>query len=115
MNPLLWTSKSLRSIASTLLEKGFKVSYVKVVELLKSMGFSLQANKKTDEGGKVEDRNEQFEYINSTALKKILGLHHQVNDQYMQNYLNEFCYKFNRRFFGEKLFDRLLISSLSEH
>ena len=25
----------------------------------------------------------------------------------MQNYLNEFCYKFNRRYFGENLFDRL--------
>jgi hypothetical protein len=68
MNPLLWTSKSLRSIANALLEKGFKVSYVKVAALLKSMGFSLQANKKTDEGGNVEDRNSQFEYINSTAI-----------------------------------------------
>ncbi len=68
MNPLLWTSKSLRSISGALLEKGFQVSYVKVAELLKSMGFSLQANKKTDEGGNVEDRNEQFENINSTVL-----------------------------------------------
>ena len=50
----------------------------------------------------------------SNAKKKILGLHHQVNDQYMQNYLNEFCYKFNRRFFGEKLFDRLVIAALSQ-
>jgi hypothetical protein len=35
----------------------------------------------------------------SNAKKKILGLHHQVKDDYMQNYLNEFCYKFNRRYF----------------
>lgn len=48
----------------------------------------------------------------SNAKKKILGLHHQVKDSYMQNYLNEFCYKFNRRFFGEKLFDRLVIAAL---
>lgn len=46
----------------------------------------------------------------SNAKKKILGLHHQVKDEYMQNYLNEFCYKFNRRFFGEALFDRLLVA-----
>ena len=48
----------------------------------------------------------------SNAKKKILGLHHQVKNVYMQNYLNEFCYKFNRRYFGENLFDRLLIAAL---
>lgn len=48
----------------------------------------------------------------SNAKKKLLGLHHQVKDGYMQNYLNEYCYKFNRRHFGEKLFDRLLVATL---
>lgn len=48
----------------------------------------------------------------SNAKKKILGLHHQVKDRYMQNYLNEFCYKFNRRYFGEYLFDRLVIAAI---
>ncbi|MDR1091964.1 MAG: IS1595 family transposase, partial [Prevotella sp.] len=27
--------------------------------------------------------------------------------------LNEFCYKFNRRYFAENLFDRLLIAAVS--
>lgn len=49
----------------------------------------------------------------SNAKKKILGLHHSVKDIYMQNYLNEFCYKFNRRYFGIHLFDRLLVATLS--
>jgi hypothetical protein len=31
----------------------------------------------------------------------------------MQNYLDEFCYKFNRRYFGENLFDRLLIAAVT--
>jgi hypothetical protein len=30
----------------------------------------------------------------SNMKKKISGLHHSVKDTYMQNYLNEFCYKF---------------------
>lgn len=68
MNPLLWTSKSLRHIEKALNEKGFKVSYVTIGELLKSIGYSLQANRKTDEGATIEDRNEQFEYINTTAI-----------------------------------------------
>lgn len=49
----------------------------------------------------------------SNAKKKLLGLHHHVKDKYMQNYLNEFCYKFNRRYFGIKLFDRLIVAATS--
>ena len=49
----------------------------------------------------------------SNAKKKLLGLHHHVNDKYMQNYLNEFCYKFNRRYFRIKLFDRLVVAAIS--
>jgi transposase len=69
MNPLLWTSKSLRQIETALKEKGFTISYVAIGGLLKSLGYSLQANKKTDEGGNVENRNEQFEYINEQCLE----------------------------------------------
>lgn len=50
----------------------------------------------------------------SNAKKKILGLHHSVKDIYMQNYLNEFCYKFNRRYFGIKLFERLIVAALEK-
>jgi hypothetical protein len=68
MKVLLWSSKSLRNIEKALKEKGYSVSYVTVGELLKSLGYSLQGNKKTDEGGNDPDRNEQFEFINKTAL-----------------------------------------------
>lgn len=45
--------------------------------------------------------------------KKILqGIHHSNGKDYLQNYLNEFCYKYNRRYFGEKLFDRLLLACI---
>lgn len=67
MHPLLWTSKSLRAI-ETALNKTYDVGHVTIGELLKSMGYSLQRNKKTFEGGKLADRNEQFEHINRTAL-----------------------------------------------
>ena len=49
----------------------------------------------------------------SNAKRLLLGIHHGINSKYMQNYLDEYCYKFNRRYFGEKLFDRLLIASVS--
>lgn len=68
MKVLLWTNKSLRNITKVLNEKGFKISYVTVGEILKSIGFSLQINKKTEEGGKDPDRNAQFEHINEKSL-----------------------------------------------
>ena len=68
MNPLLWTSKSVRKITAELAASGLKVCHEVVRTSLSALGFSLQANKKTDEGGKVEDRDEQFEHINAVAL-----------------------------------------------
>ena len=62
-SPLLWTSKSLRKISFELKAKGYAVSYRVVGDILKSEGFSLQANKKTDEGKTHSDRNEQFLHI----------------------------------------------------
>jgi transposase len=62
-SPLMWTSKSLRKLSAELKSKGFNVSHKLVGEILKKKGFSLQANRKTDEGKSHPDRNAQFEYI----------------------------------------------------
>jgi hypothetical protein len=43
----------------------------------------------------------------------IKAIHHAVETSYLQNYLNEFCFKYNRRYFGEKVFDRLIIAAVS--
>ena len=65
MCPLRWTCKSTRSIAEELDKQGFSVSHSKVAGLLRSCGYSLQANRKTIEGKQHPDRNSQFEHINS--------------------------------------------------
>lgn len=46
------------------------------------------------------------------AKKVLQGLHHSIGKDYLQSYLNEFCYKYNRRYFKDKLFDRLLIACI---
>lgn len=46
----------------------------------------------------------------SNAKRTLLGIFHQIKGKYLQNYLNEFCYKLNRRYFGEQLFDRLTLA-----
>ena len=62
---LLWVSKSQRHLAGALAERGFTVSQKLVGRLLRRLGFSLQANSKTREGGNHPDRDAQFEYINA--------------------------------------------------
>ena len=48
----------------------------------------------------------------SNLKKNLLGIYHMVSEKYLQNYLDEFAYKLNRRYFGEKLFNRLIIASV---
>jgi transposase-like protein len=48
----------------------------------------------------------------SNAKRMLLDIYHDIKPEFLQNYLNEFCYKFNRRYFGEALFDRLLVASV---
>lgn len=46
------------------------------------------------------------------AKRLMLDMYHDIKPCFLQSYLNEFCYKFNRRYFGEALFDRLLLASV---
>jgi transposase-like protein len=50
----------------------------------------------------------------SNAKRNLLGNYHKIKRKYLQLYLNEFVYKLNRRYFGERIFDRLVIASITE-
>jgi transposase len=67
-SPLRWTCKSLSKLAEALGERGHRISGRKVGDLLRDLGYSLQANRKTQEGASHPDRNAQFEHINVQAL-----------------------------------------------
>ena len=70
MNPLKWTSKSTRALEEALGQKGYTVSDTTIAEMLKTQGFSLQANRKELAiTPSHADRNAQFEYINKTAIE----------------------------------------------
>jgi transposase len=73
MQPLLWTSLSLRKLASALATQGHRVSAAVVGELLHGLGYSLQANSKVKEGGQHIDRDAQFHYINEQAKAFLAG------------------------------------------
>jgi len=63
-SPLRWTCKSTRNLAEALGLQGHRVSYPTVALLLHDLGYSLQANRKTREGGSHADRDAQFAHIN---------------------------------------------------
>ena len=60
---LRWTSKSLRKLAAELNEMGHQIGPSLVHRLLRQLGYSLQANRKTLEGSSHPDRNAQFGHI----------------------------------------------------
>lgn len=45
--------------------------------------------------------------------KRDLQKFHKIKRKYLQLYLNEFIYKLNRRYFGDKIFDRLIIAGIT--
>jgi hypothetical protein len=65
MSPLRWTCKSTRALAEELRRQGHDVSHQTVAVLLRCLGYSLQANRKTREGTSHPDRNAQFEFISA--------------------------------------------------
>lgn len=64
-SPLRWTCKSVRRLAEELMAQGSPSGRQKVADLLHALGYSLPANRKTQEGTAHPDRNAQFEYINA--------------------------------------------------
>jgi hypothetical protein len=63
MSPLRWVCQSTRELAMELRQQGFQISSTTVGHLLRTRGYSLQANRKTIEGKQHPDRNAQFEHI----------------------------------------------------
>ena len=48
----------------------------------------------------------------SNAKRLFLDVYHRIDDDFLQSYLNEFCFKSNRRYFYN-LFDRLMVAAVS--
>jgi hypothetical protein len=64
-SPLRWTCKSTRTLAAELTRRKHPISHVKVGQLLHEQDYSLQSNRKTEEGADHPDRDSQFRHINA--------------------------------------------------
>ncbi|MGH3182584.1 MAG: ISAzo13 family transposase [Streptosporangiaceae bacterium] len=70
-SPLRWTCKSVRKLAAELGVQGHRVSRQLVMALLHELDYSLQANRKTLEGGDHPDRDAQFAHINTQVQAQL--------------------------------------------
>lgn len=68
-SPLRWTCKSTYKLSQALQAQGHQVSQRTVYDLLQDLGYSLQANRKTQEGRQHPDRDEQFQHINQLVTQ----------------------------------------------
>ena len=69
-SPLRWTCKSTRLLARELAVEGHPASDWLVRQLLYDLGYSLQANRKTREGARHPDRDDQFRHINAAMARQ---------------------------------------------
>lgn len=98
-SPLRWICKSTRTIAQELDRQRHHVSHTKVAQLLHDLEYSLQSNRKTEEGNDHPDRDAQFRHINravkrylaqglpvisvDTKKKELIGNYHNVGQQWL--------------------------------
>ena len=71
-SPLRWTCKSTRVLARALSDQKHSVGHVKVSHFLNDLGYSLQGNRKTEEGDDHPDRDAQFRHINAQVHQAMM-------------------------------------------
>lgn len=70
-------------------------------------------------GAKVFNSKEDSEHLKwlhtivSNAKAFVTGTFHGLDEKHLQRYLDEFCYRFNRRFFVSELFNRIVNSCIT--
>jgi len=69
--PLRWTCKSTRTLSVELGRQQHPVCHVKVGQILRELGYSLQGNRKTEEGADHPDRDAQFRHINREVKRAL--------------------------------------------
>ncbi len=68
---LRWICKSTRTLAAELCQQDHPISYVRVAQLLHEQNYSLQSNRKLEEGEDHPDRDAQFRHINNCVKRAL--------------------------------------------
>lgn len=92
-SPLRWICKSTRTLSVQLTKQMHPVSHEKVAQILRHQNYSLQSNRKTEEGADHPDRDAQFRHIN-TQVKRAMATETPVisvdtkKKELLGNYIN---------------------------
>jgi len=70
-SPLRWVCKSTRSLSVELSRQRHRISHAKVAHLLHAQNYSLQSNRKSEEGEEHPDRDAQFRHINKEVKQAL--------------------------------------------
>lgn len=70
-SPLRWICKSTRAIAKELDQQNHPVSHAKVAQILHALDYSLQSNRKGEEGKDHPDRDAQFRHISALVKRHL--------------------------------------------
>ena len=70
-SPRRGACKSTRALAQELTRRNHPISHEKVAQFLRSRNYSLQGNRKTEEGDDHPDRDAQFQYINAQVRRAL--------------------------------------------
>lgn len=101
----LTIQESLKDTSIVFTDKS--TSYIDIADLVE-----LHYTEKSDKQTTIETLKWVHITI-SNAKRNLLGNYHKIKAKYLQLYLNEFVYKLNRRYFEDKLFDRLVIANIT--
>lgn len=82
-------------------------SYVDIADYVE-LHITEKSNKET-----TEDTLKWVHIFISNAKRNLLGNYHKIKGKYLQAYLDEFVYKLNRRYFGERIFDRIVVAGIT--
>ena len=76
----------------------------------------LEKHEKVIASGKEASVKLPWVHICISNLKRwLLGIHQAVSFQYIQNYLDEFCFRMNRRFFLDNKYFNRIINKATNH
>jgi hypothetical protein len=75
----------------------------------------VQHRSETVKPREVKEKLPWVHILIGNAKTFIRGTYHGVSHKHLQRYLNEFCYRFNRRLKESEIFDHILTASLSTH
>jgi transposase-like protein len=105
------TSDELLKVANDKIEKDntvIKADAFKAYKYLNTQGYTLESQKGS--GKKASEVLPWVHTLISNVKATINGIFHGVSGKHLQRFLDECCYRFNRRRKETELFDRLLLA-----